>query len=172
MAEIAGHLGIYGRNVIGTRQIHAGTGHVNLHGAMYSSDTNVHPAFGMRYKVERNRNVVQSVVAQTWGLHSYKGPNGADVFGEVQEKLNDPLHRDPAYILQRAREQSSIAGRSRGNIRPAAPQQVTWKNPYWVLQRTRGARGTTIGPYGTTAQKLTQQSVLSRISGFLSGTGG
>ena len=166
--------GVYGNNVLGKREIDAGTGHVDQAGAVYSQNTNVHPAFGMSYKVKGNRVKVRSVIGQTWGLHAIKGQNGVDSpspFGDIQEKLNDPLHRDPLFILRRAREESSIAGRSRGRIRPAAPQQVSWKNQYWILERTRGRRGTTIGPYGVTSQKLQQQSILSRISGFLSGAG-
>lgn len=169
MPGVGRNLGIHGRNVLGQREIAPGKGHVNMRGAMLSANTNVHPAFGMDYKIHRNRAVVGSVIAQTWGLHAIK--KGPWVFGDVQEKLSDPLHRDPLLILMRARQESSIAGRSRAFIRPAAPQQVTWKNQYWVLQRTRGRRGTTIGPYGKTSGMLVQQSVLSRIGDFLTGQG-
>lgn len=163
-----GRLGIYGHAIMGKRAIPPGQGHVDMQGALLSQNTNVHPAFGMDYKVARNRAVVTSIAAQTWGYHANK--HSVWVFGDVQNKLSDPLHRDPNYLLQRARQEASIAGRTRAFIRPWHPQQVQWKNQYWVLQRTRGARGTTIGPYGTVSGKQQPQSVLSRISGILGGT--
>lgn len=169
---MAVRLGIYGHNVAGHRELQPGDGHVDQHGAVLSQNTRMLPAFGMDYKIRRNRNITvgpTSVVSQTWGYHSSK--NGLNVFGNIQEKLSDPLHRDPLQILLRARQESSIAGRMRAYIRPAAPQQVTWKNQYWVLQRTRGARPTTIGPYGHPTARP-EQSILSRIGGFLGGSNG
>jgi hypothetical protein len=160
-------LGIHGMNVVAPSE-DPKTGHVNLKGALFSQNTNVHPAFGMDYKIKRNRNVVGSVVGQTWGYHASK--KGYNVFGNIQNKLHDPLHRDPMLILLRARQEASIAGRERAYIRPAAPLQVTWKNQYWVLQRTRGARGTTIGPYGNPTSNPSQ-SILARIAGGM-GIGG
>lgn len=163
--------GIYGliQPIQGKSIVPAGKGHVNMRGAILAQNTNVHPAFGMDYKVKRNRNIVNgqlSVASQTWGIH------GKEPFGNIQEKLSDPLHRDPNLLQQLARNESSIAGRSRAYIRPAAPQQVTWKNNYWVLQRTRGRRGTTIGPYGTVSSRQPAQSVMSRIGTFLGLQGG
>lgn len=160
--------GIYGHPTSGTRTLKPSDGHVDMHGVLLSQNTNVHPAFGMDYKVDRNRKVVRSVIGQTWGLHAVK--NGYNVFGNIQEKLSDPHHRPPDYILFRARQEASIAGRMRGYLRPSHPQLVQWKNQYWVLQRTRGARGTTIGPYGTVSGKQQPQSVLARIGGFFQGT--
>ena len=160
-------LGVHGLNTVAPSS-DPKSGHVSLQGAIFSQNTNVHPAFAMDYKLKRNTNVVRSVIAQTWGLHaSHKGYN---VFGNIQEKLSDPLHRDPMFILLRARQEASIAGRERAYIRPAAPLQVTWKNQYWVLQRTRGARGTTIGPYGNIGSRP-EQSILARIAGGM-GIGG
>lgn len=163
--------GIYGliAPIQGKREIPAGQGHVDMRGAILAQNTNVHPAFGMDYKIKRNRDIVNgpvSVASHTWGIH------GKEPFGNIQEKLSDPLHRDVHVILQNARNEASIAGRSRGYIRAAAPQQVTWKNNYWVLQRTRGRRGTTIGPYGTVSSKQPAQSVMSRIGSFLGLQGG
>lgn len=168
--------GIWGYNALtggqlGKQAIPPGKGHFNSKGAIFSANTNVHPAFGMSYKITRNRNITvgpTSVAAQTWGIHSKK--LGLNVFGDIQTKLSDPLHRDPQDLLIRARQEAGIAGRSRGHIRPAAPQQVTWKNQYWVLERTRGRRGTTIGPYGQTSSKLPAQSMLSRVNTFLTGS--
>lgn len=168
--------GVWGLNPliagpIGKREIPAGKGHVNMRGAILSNNTNVHPAFGMDYKIARNRAITvgtTSVAAQTWGYHSTK--KGINVFGNIQNKLSDPLHRDPQDILILARREASIMGRSRGIMRPAAPQQVSWKNQYWILERTRGRRGTTIGPYGQVSQKLPSQSILARIrSSFVPG---
>lgn len=163
--------GIYGliQPIQGKRTVPVGHGHVNTRGAILSQNTNVHPAFGMDYKIARNRHIVNgptSVASHTWGLH------GREPFGDIQEKLSDPLHRDVRVILQNARNEASIFGRSRAMIRPAAPQQVTWKNNYWVLQRTRGRRGTTIGPYGLVSGRQPPQSVGSRIGAFLGLQGG
>ena len=163
--------GIYGliQPVQGKRTAAASQGHVDMRGAQLSANTNVHPAFGMDYKIRRNRNIVNgpvSVASQTWGLH------GKEPFGDIQEKLSDPLHRDVRVILQNARNEASIFGRSRAQIRAAAPQQVTWKNNYWVLQRTRGRRGTTIGPYGMVSGRQPAQSIGSRIGQFLGLQGG
>src|SRR5258708_76397 len=161
-------MGIHGHNVIGQREIAPGQGHVNLHGAVFSDNTNVHPAFGYEYKIKRNRAVVSSIVNQTWGYHSQK--HGPWVFGEVQNKLSDPLHRDPNYLLRRAREEGSIAGRSRAYIRPAPAEAVVWKNGYWLVQRTRGSRPSSIGPYGTVSSRQQPQSVLTRIQGWVGGS--
>ncbi len=160
--------GIYGLIVPlqGKKTVETGTGHVNMRGAILSQNTNVHPAFGMDYKVKRNVAIISgpsSVWSHTWGIH------GQEPFGNIQQKLSDPLHRDPKLLHQLARNESSIAGRSRAMIRPAAPQQVTWKNNYWILQRTRGRRGTTIGPYGTVSSRQPAQSIGSRINSFLTG---
>lgn len=168
------HMGIYGHNILGggnvegTRRIPPGKGHVNLQGAVFSANTNVHPAFGYDYKIKRNRAVVSSVINQTWGYHAQK--HDVWVFGDVQNKLSDPRHRDPNYLLRRAREEGSIAGRSRAYIRPAPKEVVVWKNGYWLVQRTRGLRPTSLGPYGTVSSKQQPQSMLSRISGILGGS--
>jgi len=59
-----GRLGIYGFALAGQRTIPPGKGHVDMHGALLSENTNVHPAFGMDYKVRRNRAVVSSIAGQ------------------------------------------------------------------------------------------------------------
>lgn len=169
--------GIWGYNALtggqlGKQVIPSGKGHFNSKGAVFSANTNVHPAFGMSYKIKRNRSITvgtTSVASQTWGIHSRK--LGINVFGDIQNKLSDPLHRDPQLLLVRARQESSIAGRSRAMMRPAAPQQVNWKNSYWIQERTRGRRGTTIGPYGQTSSKLPAQSMLSRVNNYFTGGG-
>lgn len=124
-----------------------------------SDNTNTHPAFGNEYKVERNRKLTKSVWRQTVGYMC--------IGDRTQETLSDPLHRKPADILLRARHEGSIAGRSRAYMRAAAPQQVTWKNDYTLLARTRSRRQTSIGPY--TQGNLVRQSILMRISKFLGG---
>ena len=167
--------GVWGFNAltggqIGKNVMPAGKGMVVRQGAVFSNNTNVRPSFGMAYKIKRNVRITVgpvSVASQTWGLHSSK--LGLNVFGDIQTKLSDPLHRNPQDLLIKARQESSIAGRSRGYMRPAAPQQVNWKNTYWIQERTRGRRGTTIGPYGQASSKLTSQSALSRVGSFLKG---
>ena len=84
------------------------------------------------------------------------------------ETTNDPHKRPPAYIIARGREEMSIAGRTRGNIRPAAPAQVKWKNAYWLAQRP--PKRQPIGPF--TQGSLEKQSILYRISDTFSRLGG
>lgn len=125
--------------------------------AQLSPNTNTYPAFGNEYKIERNRRLTHSVFVQTTGYML--------IGDRTQETLSDPLHRKPADILLRARQEGSIAGRSRAYMRAAAPGQVVWKNDYTLLARTRSRRQTSIGPY--TQGNLVKQSVLMRISKFL-----
>jgi hypothetical protein len=126
--------------------------------SVYAVDTNVHPAFGVVPKLERNRQLVQSVYAQTQGLM-------LSATGRTSETMSDPLHRPPKYILQEFRVESSNAGRARGFIRPAAPGQVQWKNAYWRVQRP--PYRTPIGPF--THGQLEQQSIIQRMSYWMRG---
>lgn len=121
------------------------------------------PAFGSQYKIMRNRAITSGVMKMNYGVDKI----GSGV--KVQETLSDPLHRDPRSIIYAARVEASIAGRARGHIRPAAPGQVTWKNSYWLQQRTRATRPTAIGPY--IQGSLQKQSILYRISDTLSNLG-
>lgn len=124
---------------------------------VFSQNTNVHPAFGVQPKIERNRKVVNSVYTQTQGYML--------IGDRLQETMSDPLHRNGRYILQAFREGSSVSGRSRGMMRPAAPQQVTWKNQYWRVQRPPYMP--VIGPY--TQGQLADQSILARVNYWLRG---
>ena len=134
--------------------------HSNL--AEYSPNTNVHPAFGSRFKVERNRKLTSSIMRLNYGIwHIGQGEKPI-------ETTNDPNRRPPALVIERGREEMSIAGRMRGNIRPAAPGLVTWKNPYWVSQRPPVRQP--IGPF--TQGSLTQQSILYRLSTSFAKLGG
>lgn len=121
------------------------------------------PAFGSRYKIERNRRLTFSVMTLNYGTDKIGSGQ------KVQEALSDPLHRDPRSVLYAGRVEASIMGRARGQIRPAAPGQVTWKNSYWLQQRTRATRQTAIGPY--IQGSLEKQSILYRISDTLSNLG-
>jgi hypothetical protein len=125
--------------------------------AEFSQNTNVHPAFGVQPKIERNRNLVKSVYRQTQGYML--------IGDRTNETMSDPLHRDSRYVLQQFRNNSSVSGRSRGMIRAAAPQQVTWKNAYWRMQKP--PYRSPIGPY--TQGSLQQQSVLYRINNWMRG---
>jgi hypothetical protein len=118
------------------------------------------PAYGSQYKIQRNRAIVQGMIRLNGGrMAQYRVQS-------LSEDSNDPLRRDPRLMYQRTREEMSIAGRSRGRIRPAAPGQVTWKNSYWAAQNKRAAQG----PF--TMGGLEKQSILYRISGALSKLGG
>lgn len=125
---------------------------------VFSQDTNVHPSFGVTPKIHRNKIETHSVYVQTQGYML--------IGDRLSETMSDPLHRPPRYVLQRAREEGSIAGRSRGMIRSAAPGQVTWKNPYWRTQRPPYIP--VQGPF--THGQLQDQSILQRINGFLGGS--
>lgn len=124
---------------------------------VFSQNTNVHPAFGVVPKIERNRRVVQSVYRQTQGYML--------IGDRTNETMSDPLHRPPQYILQQFRQNSSALGIDRSQIRPAAPGQATWKYPYWRAQKPPYV--TPIGPY--THGNMPQQSVLYRINLWLRG---
>lgn len=124
---------------------------------VFSQNTNVHPAFGVVPKIERNRKVVQSVYRQTQGYML--------IGDRVQETMSDPLHRPPQYVLQQFRQNSGALGIDRAQIRAAAPAQVTWKNAYWRVQKP--PYRTPIGPY--THGQMQQQSVLYRINLWLRG---
>lgn len=127
-------------------------------GAAFSQNTNVHPAFGNVFKIERNRRLTASIMNLNYGVwHIGQGLKPI-------ETSNDPLHRKPADIIQRSREEMSIAGRTRGFIRPAAPGQVKWKYPYWTAQRPPVRQP--IGPF--VQGSLEKQSILYRLSSTLS----
>lgn len=124
-----------------------------------SPNTNVHPAFGSAYKIQRNRAITQGIINLNQGrMAQYR-------MQSLSEDSSDPLRRDPRLMYQRTREEMSIAGRSRGLIRPAAPGQVTWKNSYWMAQRSKRP----IGPF--TMGAMEKQSVLYRISDAFSALG-
>lgn len=125
--------------------------------ATFADNTNVHPAFGVRAKIERNRNVVKSVYRQTQGYML--------IGDRTNETMSDPLHRDPRMILQNFRNETSVSYRSRGMIRPAAPGQVTWKNAYWRYQRPPYRQP--MPPF--TLSQLPQQSILQRVNIWLTG---
>lgn len=128
----------------------------------YSPNTNMHPAFGSRYKIERNRALTSSVMRLNYGVwHIGQGEKPI-------ETTNDPLGRHPELIIQRGREEMSIAGRTRGRITARAPGQVKWKYPYWSVQRP--PYRTPIGPF--TQGSLEKQSILYRMSTSLSKMGG
>ncbi len=130
--------------------------------AILSRNTNVYPAFGNEFKVKRNRMLTSSIMKLNYGIwHIGQGEKPI-------ETLNDPHHRKPEYIIARGREEMSIAGRTRGNIRPAAPGQVRWKNPYWRAQRPPVRQP--IGPF--VQASLEKQSILYRISDTFSRLGG
>jgi hypothetical protein len=124
---------------------------------VFSQNTNVHPAFGVVPKIERNKKLVNSVYRQTQGYML--------IGDRTQETMSDPLHRPPRYILEQFRINSSGLGRDRALIRAAAPQQVTWKNAYWRVQKP--PYRTPIGPY--THGQMQSQSVLYRINMWLRG---
>lgn len=126
--------------------------------AISSPNTNVHPQFASKGKLERNLNITKTIL-------NLGGQRMAEYQKQsVSEDASDPLHRDVRLIYQRTREEMSNAGRSRAMIRPAAPGQVTWKNAYWQVQKDRQYRQTAIGPY--TQGSLPMQSILNRISVF------
>ena len=127
-----------------------------------SRNTNVYPAFGNQHKIERNRRLTSSIMKLNFGMwHIGQGEKPI-------ETTNDPLHRKPELIIRRGREEMSVAGRSRGFIRPAAPGQVKWKYPYLIAQRPPARPP--IGPF--TQGSLEKQSILYRISTTFSNLGG
>lgn len=130
--------------------------------SILSQNTNVYPAFGNIRKIERNRRLTGSIMRLNFGMwHIGQGIKPI-------ETTNDPLKRNPEYIIARGREEMSIAGRTRGHIRPAAPGQVQWKNPYWRAQRPPARKP--IGPF--TQGSLQQQSIMYRMSNSLGKLGG
>lgn len=130
--------------------------------AELSQNTNVSPAFGSRYKIERNRALTSSIMKLNYGVwHIGQGVKPI-------ETTNDPNRRKPEEIIARGREEMSNAGRMRGHIRPADPKLVTWKNPYWRAQRPPVR--TPIGPF--TQGSLEKQSILYRLSSTFSQLGG
>lgn len=130
--------------------------------AILSNNTNVHPAFGNEFKVKRNRALTSSIMKLNYGMwHIGQGEKPI-------ETTNDPLKRKPEYIIARGREEMSIAGRTRGRIRPAAPAQVKWKNSYYRAQRPPVRQP--IGPF--TQGSLEKQSILYRMSTAFSKLGG
>ena len=137
-------------------------GRTHQQNAAFSPNTNVHPAFGNLDKIKRNRILTSSVMRVNYGLwHIGQGEKPI-------ETTNDPLKRKPEYIIARGREEMSIAGRSRGVIRSAAPGQVKWKYPYWSVQRPPARQP--IGPF--TQGSLEKQSILYRISDTFNKMGG
>lgn len=128
--------------------------------AILSANTNTHPAFGNEFKVRRNRALTGSIMRLNYGVwHIGQGEKPI-------ETTNDPNKRSAEWIIARGREEMSIAGRTRGHIRPAAPGQVEWKNSYWRAQRPPIRQP--IGPY----QSLEKQSILYRMSSTLAKLGG
>jgi hypothetical protein len=125
--------------------------------AEFSDNTNVHPAFGVQPKIERNRRLVQSVYRQTQGYML--------IGDRSNEAQSDPLHRGYQQIHLMGRQEASIMGRARAHIRPAAPGQVTWKNSYYRAQRPPNRQP--IGPF--TQGSLESQSILYRVNSFLRG---
>lgn len=124
--------------------------------SILSQNTNIHPAFGNQNKIKRNRKLTSSIMKLNYGIwHIGQGEKPI-------ETMNDPSQRPPAYIIQRGREEMSIAGRRRGNWVPAPHGQVLWKNPYWRAQRPPIRNP--IGPY----QILEKQSILYRLSSTFS----
>lgn len=140
--------------------------------------TNMHPAWGLAQKRQRNinrtRGIFRTNVSPVF-RHS-QTPSGS---GEkAVETLNAPsvqayMHlnthperkawsQTPQQVVQ-ANRASQNAGRT-ALIRPAAPAQVSWKVSY--VQGQRNVRP--IGPY----QSLKQQSILYRLSDYLSSLGG
>ena len=130
--------------------------------AILSQNTNVHPAFGNEFKVQRNRALTSSIMKLNYG----KWHIGQGI--KPIETTNDPHKRKPDYIIARGREEMSIAGRTRGHIRAAAPGQVQWKNPYYRAQRPPVRRP--IGPF--TQGSLEKQSILYRLSDTFAKLGG
>ena len=129
-----------------------------------SPNTNVHPAFGSERKIIRNVGISYSIInLNQRRMAQYR-------IQSLSEDSNDPLKRNPADVYQLTRNEMSIAGRSHGAIRPAAPGQVAWKNSYWLRERTRATRQTKIGPY--TQASLPRQSILYRLSDALSKVNG
>lgn len=125
--------------------------------ALFSANTNYHPAFGVIPKVERNRRLTSSIMRLNYGMST------ARTGRQAIETTNDPLKRKPEDILFAARVEASIAGRMRGNISPRAPGQVKWKYPYWAAQRPPVRQP--IGPF--TQGSLERQSILYRMSDAL-----
>jgi hypothetical protein len=130
--------------------------------AMYSQNTNVHPAFGNEWKVKRNVALTKSIMKLNYGVwHIGQGEKPI-------ETTNDPHKRTPEYIIARGREEMSNAGRMRGNIRAAAPGQVLWKNGYYRAQRPPVR--VPIGPF--VQGSLPQQSIFNRLSSTFAKLGG
>lgn len=130
--------------------------------AILSQNVNVHPAFGNRWKVERNRKLTSSIMKLNYGVwHIGQGEKPI-------ETMNDPRQRPPDYIVWRNREEMSIAGRRHGNWVPAPRGQILWKNPYWRAQRPPVRQP--IGPF--VQGSLEKQSILYRISTTFSKLGG
>lgn len=130
--------------------------------AILSANTNTHPAFGNMFKVKRNRALTSSIMRLNYGIWTI-GQGEKPI-----ETTNDPHKRSAEYIIARGREEMSIAGRTRGRIRPAAPGQVEWKNSYWRAQRPPIRQP--IGPF--TQGSLEKQSILYRMSSTLAKLGG
>lgn len=124
--------------------------------AILSQNTRVFPAFGQVGRLQRNVALTARIMNLNYGVDKRAGGE------KVQEVSNDPLKRDPRFVIQRHRVETMTLGYTRSVMRPAAPQQVQWKNNYWLIQRTRATRPTSIGPYPTSS--LPRQSVLYRIS--------
>lgn len=122
---------------------------------IYAPDTNMAVVYGNAAKVRRNRKVSMGLFQlNVRPIQSGRKPI---------EMLNDPLHRRPDVLVQRAREEASIAGRARAYMRPAAPAQVQWKNRYTDTAKTRR-------PIGPVFQQQ-QKSILYRLSGALGAIG-
>ncbi len=123
---------------------------------VYAPGTNMQVVFGNSNKIQRNVKRVTGLFT----LNARPMQSGE----KFQETLSDPLHRPGADIMQIARTNASIAGPSRAHIRPAAPQQVSWKNSYTLAAKTAA-------PIGPLDQQISK-SILQRISSGLSMFGG
>lgn len=165
--------------------------------SQFSQNTNVYPAFGVVEKIQRNRQLMYSIFRMRAGVmligdrlqESLSDPLHRpykNIRDHRQQQTHNKIHgnrqilglqQPGSYqgvvngvgIQQRQRNEASIAGRSRAYIRAAAPGQVTWKNSYWNMQRTRATRQTTIGPY--VMGNMAKQSAMTRISNFMQGNG-
>ena len=123
---------------------------------VYAPGTNMQVVFGNSDKMQRSRRRIGGLFT----LNARPMQSGE----KYLETTSDPLHRPGKDIMQIARTNASIAGASRGHIRPAAPQQVKWKNAYTLAAKTAAP----IGPLNNQIN----QSILQRISSGLSMFGG
>lgn len=123
---------------------------------LFAQGTNMQIVFGNSAKVARNRKITGGM----FRLNALPMTSGE----KYSETASDPLHRKGRDVMAIARTNASVYGRDRAHIRPAAPQQVAWKNSYTLAAMTKRP----VGPYDQQIQK----SVLQRISAGLSALNG